>query len=374
MRVRLLPALLVAVALVACTPAELPQASPEEVGLTWRECPVQTFSCEAEEVCLGELPPRVGDDARLGARSPEGFELTIDADTYRTRHLELGVIDPYLLLRNGQPVSLLWGEFVVYDPEISLQRIAGKAAWEFSDPRQATVIYDGQDLRRVYGLDAVYRPHELAGKLAFIGRKAGEYFLVYDGRRVGPAFDEVHIAYCCEAVLYAPRGGEGGYRFWGRRGDDLYVVEVAADAGELAFYLIAEPRRPAELAGVDLGSLALQPEPILAPEDIVAYHWAEHTLQVTPEAAARLTALEVPTYGVPFAACVGAEPVYLDAFWTPFSSQSYDDVVIEMWPGGPREALPIELGYPWSPEPAPVPDPRSDGRVRQALEASGKLR
>ena len=242
MKTRLLPGLLLAAMLVSCGPAPaLPHVSPEEAGLTWRECPAGAMSRKVEEACLGEFPSRPGagergGGLRMGVRTEGGLRLTIGADTYRTLHLRLDAIpawpwDPYVLFQNHWPVAILWGQFQAYDPEISLHSVAGKAAGEVADPRQATIIYDGQDLRRVYGLDAAYRPHELAGQLVFVGRKGGEYFLVYDGQRVGPAFDEISIAYCCEAVLYAPRGGYEAYRFWGRRDGQSYVVAVAAEAG-----------------------------------------------------------------------------------------------------------------------------------------------
>jgi len=136
--------------------------------------------------------------------------------------------DPYVLLKNGWPAGLLFGEFVTYDPDLSLQEIAGQPTWEFADARQATVIYGGRDLRRVYGLQATYAPYELEGRLTFIGKRGGRYVLVYDGRQVGPAFDDVTIAYCCEIMLYSAAGGEGRYRFWGERDGQRYVVEVAA--------------------------------------------------------------------------------------------------------------------------------------------------
>jgi len=227
--------LLLSAVLAACGRAgPLPSVTPEEAGLSWRECAVSSFDLAQAEACLGLQRPYKSDAerARLGTRGATGLHLTLGGDTYETRHLGLGFIpawpwDPYVLLKNGRPLSLLLGEFQVYDPDRSLQEIAGQAAWEFADPRQATVIYGGRDLRRVYGLEAAYAPYELGGRLAFIGKRDGRSFLVCDGRQVGPAFDEITIAYCCEIMLYSAGGGEGRYRFWGRRGDQLYVVEVA---------------------------------------------------------------------------------------------------------------------------------------------------
>lgn len=231
---RLWLALIPLLLLAGCTakPALVP-ATPEEAGLVWRECAATALESSQAEACLGPRPAFGDvDKARWATRTGSGLHLAIGADTYETRHLGLGVIpawpwDPYILLKNGRPLRALLGEFAAYDPDLSLQRIAGKAAWEFADPRQATIIYDGQDLRALYGLEGAYAPYELGGELAFIGKREGRYALIYGGQQVGPAFDRMPIAYCCEAMLYSPRGAEGRYRFWGWRGDTLYAVEVA---------------------------------------------------------------------------------------------------------------------------------------------------
>lgn len=370
--------LFLAMLLTGCvrTPAGLLQVSPEEAGLLWQECEVTGFDLAQAEACFGPWPERSeAEVARYSTRTATGLRLTIGSDVYETRHFGLGIIpgwpcDPYVLLKNGRPVSLLWGEFLVYDPDVSLQEIAGKAAWEFSDPHQATIVYNGQDLRRVYGLQAAYCPYELGGKLAFIGKRAGCYFLVYDGRQVGPAFDDVTIAYCCESVLYSPRGAGGHYRFWGERGGKQLAVEVTSSGKEFAIYLLAETLSPVEAAQADLRTLEREEEPILSSEDIVAYDWETHEITLTPAAIERIRALKVPTSGIPFVVCVGREPIYQGAFWTAFSSQSYDGVVIETL-RVEQGSMRIALGYP-GPDFYQGQDPRSDGRILQALEEAGK--
>ena len=96
-------------------------------------------------------------------------------------------------------------------------------------------------------------------------------------------------------------------------------------------------------------------------------------MELTPEAYERLRALAVPVDGLPFVVRVGDETIYRGALWTPISSLSYEGIVI-MQPFDPAgRTVRLELGYP-SPQFARGEDPRSDGRIRAALEQAGKLR
>ena len=49
-----------------------------------------------------------------------------------------------------------------------------------------------------------------------------------DGRKVGPGFEQVTIAYCCETMLYSVQFGQGRYQFRGTRAGVEYIVEVRA--------------------------------------------------------------------------------------------------------------------------------------------------
>ena len=113
---------------------------------------------------------------------------------------------------------------------------------------------------------------------------------------------------------------------------------------------------------------------VVSTADIVSYTWASHTLELAPAAYRRIEVMLPPTSGTAFAACVGRACVYTGAFWPAYSSQSYDGVVINVapvWPGAGR--IQISLGYPGG-DFFKGPDPRSDSRIREALERAGKLR
>ncbi len=226
------------VALLTCCgfrqPEALPAANPEDVGLHWHECAVSApYTWAQAEACFGHPMPlsRSEERDRWGERlGSEGWRLTIGADTYETR-ATIAFLPPrswYTLSRNGVLLANLWGEFTAYSPNISLQNVAGKAVWEFADHRGGTVVYDGRDLRRKYGLSGAYRPYGLGDALILVGKRDGRYFVVYDGRQVGPEFEEILIAYCCEPLAWSVQASQGRYLFWGIRAGQSYVVEITS--------------------------------------------------------------------------------------------------------------------------------------------------
>lgn len=248
--------------LAGCAPGAPPALatiSPEAAGLTWRECP-HTADWAALAACLGHpLPlPTEAEKAGVSVDSEQGHRLQIGADVYETREalglfrnssafyeegrlpgwarLVAGVSpNRYTLYRNGQPIASLPGVRCAFDghsPDRSLADIGGRAAWAFYDfdLEQATVVYDGQDVRALYGVDRAIAPYEVGGKLIFLASRGTESFVVYDGRRVdaGPLGVGTTLALCCEGALYNPRYGGGSYVFWASRDGASICVEVAA--------------------------------------------------------------------------------------------------------------------------------------------------
>ncbi len=222
----------------ACRPQEskLPSsAEPDDAGLVWHECALShaLFDWKEAESCFGHPMPLLNDDekANYGERiDDENLQLVVGQDVYRTevKGSLLPMRQRYVLYRNEKPIATLRGEFGAHSPNISLQNVDGKSAWEFADEHIATIVYDGQDVRHLYGLDAAYRPYKLADKLVFIAQKDGRYFVVYNGFKIGPDFDQIVIAYCCESILYSVQSGQGKYLFNGSRGGQHYIVEITA--------------------------------------------------------------------------------------------------------------------------------------------------
>jgi hypothetical protein len=209
-------------------------AGVEAAGLSWRECPVQPDVAEwrQAEACFGH-PALASDDAdraHAGVRTAHGYRLTIGPDVYETRAIATPIpsLSLYALSVNGRLRKLFLGRFTTYSPDLGLVDLAGRAAWTFDDGRLATVVYDGVDLRTANGFEAVYAPYAMRGKLIFVARQDDQSFVVYDGRRLGPVFDHILIAYCCEPAAYSARGASGRYTLWGERDGIRYMVEVSA--------------------------------------------------------------------------------------------------------------------------------------------------
>jgi len=95
-----------------------------------------------------------------------------------------------------------------------------------------TLLVDGEDARELYGLDAAFRPYELGGKLIFVGERGLRRFVVYDGQRLGPTFDGIAVAHCCEGTLTSVQLGSGRYVFWAWQEGGGFVVEITEE-GEL---------------------------------------------------------------------------------------------------------------------------------------------
>jgi hypothetical protein len=203
------------------------------LGLVWTECRTPGYPQPSwGPGCGDELDWSADPSAPPGTTTDElgGRRLAIGPDVYEVTH-----DDPpnsllhYVLHENGAPVAALAGRFWAHPPSVDLVNLAAKAAWEFDDEdRQATVIYDGRDLRDAYHLDTVRRPHIVGGKLIAIGSRAGRSFVVYDGRQVGPDFDRVYVYHCCEAAITASvRMGRDAYGFIGARNGAAVGVVIS---------------------------------------------------------------------------------------------------------------------------------------------------
>ena len=141
-------------------------------------------------------------------------------------------------------------------------------------------------------------------------------------------------------------------------------------------YLVASSQiAPADLYRYELDELRLAEAPLLVTEDFESYDWEQHSFFLTEAAYARLIAAfsgGLPMSGLPFVIVSNGERIYAGAFWTPASSLSFDGVVI-LQPLDPAGSIMfIRLGYP-TPDAFTGEDPRSDPRLKEALEEAGVL-
>jgi hypothetical protein len=149
-----------------------------------------------------------------------------------------------------------------------------------------------------------------------------------------------------------------------------------SSVGVFDVYLVEQDISPEQMRNTNLAELQLEEAPLLSVDDIVAYRWEIHEMELSNSASKRLARLErsIPLGGgLPFVICAGGEPIYGGALWTSYSSATYDGIVIDVYPAESGQPIPIRLGYP-TPEWFTGEDLRSDSRIYRALEEAGKLR
>ena len=119
---------------------------------------------------------------------------------------------------------------------------------------------------------------------------------------------------------------------------------------------------------------------VIAADDVLAYEWASHTLTLKPKVRKNLfeKLKGKLLHGEPFIVSVGGKVVYQGNWKSVLSSIPCTTPVImldgrALDPKLGEDQVRIELGYP-SKDYFKGEDPRGDQRVRNALEASGKLK
>ncbi len=150
-------------------------------------------------------------------------------------------------------------------------------------------------------------------------------------------------------------------------------AKATAHASEVAIYLPAQPMSGAAMLAADLNALDLQPEPVIAADEIISYSPATHDLVLSSAAIERIAKMKVPVNGVGFVICVDKEPLVAGAFWALYSSLSFDGLTIQVPVLGNADHVHLYSGYP-SVDSALPDDPRDDPRLLKALQDAGKLR
>ncbi len=149
-----------------------------------------------------------------------------------------------------------------------------------------------------------------------------------------------------------------------------------SSAGVFDVYLVEQDISLEQMTDTNLAELQLEETPLLSVEDIIAYCWETHEIELSDSASARVARLErsiLSHAGLPFVVCAGGEPIYCGVLWTSYSSATYDGIVIDVYPAELGQPVPIRLGYP-SPAWFTGEDLRSDPRIYRSLEEAGKLK
>ncbi|MFC1894123.1 hypothetical protein ACFLYR_08975 [Chloroflexota bacterium] len=138
-----------------------------------------------------------------------------------------------------------------------------------------------------------------------------------------------------------------------------------------AVYLLARDIPVSDMPAIS--HLELADRPLFSLADIVSYSRTTHGIELNPKAIEKLLNLEVPVNGKVFVVCVDGQPIYWGTFWVPYSSMSFDGVIISKPLSPEQVTVKLELGYP-SGSHFSGKDPRSDPIIMQSLEEAGKLR
>lgn len=213
-----------------------PTIIPVGNGLTLSECVVPYDDYAGTESDMkflescNEIPIRNEDDKkRMGERieNQNGFSdwrITIGNDYFETKSDDLSRgCCSYQLLKNGKVILEISPGFWSSDPNRGFWNIGGKLVWELGG-FTSVIVVDGVNYNEKNDLEGSYFPYEIKGKLIYIARKNGRFYIVYDEKIIGAEFDSISMAYCCGmiSVYY----GSGQYWFVGRRGGTKFVVSI----------------------------------------------------------------------------------------------------------------------------------------------------
>ena len=113
---------------------------------------------------------------------------------------------------------------------------------------------------------------------------------------------------------------------------------------------------------------------LISQNDILAYDIDRHVMTLAPGVRDRISPSQSLIGGSPFEVCVEGVTQYSGRFTTSLSSQSIDDVVIDlMAPGLDDNQLQISLGYPTRECYTHKNDPRESETVIAALRSMNKV-
>ncbi|APV43470.1 hypothetical protein Dform_00107 [Dehalogenimonas formicexedens] len=137
-----------------------------------------------------------------------------------------------------------------------------------------------------------------------------------------------------------------------------------------AIYLTKNDISPAMLPAMNY--IGLADAPLISGDDVVSYNAETHEIRLSDQAFIKITQIEVPTAGKSFVVCVDKQIMYVGAFWTPISSQSFDGITIMKPLTTDPKTITVRLGYPIASFFKGY-DQRSNPKIIDALEKAGKL-
>ncbi len=174
-----------------------------------------------------EMPDEAIDSDSYGQRirgdALDDLRLIIGSDVYEANGTWHPHTIDYELFKNGAVIARASATFTTFDPNRALRNIGGKPVWELiSEP--PVIFVDGVNFNEKYHLDGSFFPHSIKDKLIYIAKKENQFQIVYDGKPIGPEFDEISMAYCC--AKFSVIEGNEQYWFLGRRDGMQYAIAI----------------------------------------------------------------------------------------------------------------------------------------------------
>jgi hypothetical protein len=339
-----------------------------------------TVSCQAGDPVP---PPKDVDNAAWSVMVRDmQAGLTLQDQHYPYRPGDTLTFNIYLLNAKNESVTLTIQEPAAWTPTIQKERggpaeLAPDNTTDGPLPTERQVTLTPENPKVLVGkvqlkLDATPKDKP-AGPHAYL--PPGQYYIAWTGRVKEPGQAngfEVTTA----GLLTFVAGPEAAEKARGK--PPAPVPAEAGKAHSVAVYLAADPMYAGQAEKVPLAAIKLDEQPLLTDADIVVYNWEDHLIQLTPEAFTALgrlyNELVKGRSNRAFVVVADGQRCYLGAFDSMLSSY------IPMTP----------MAHPWTSRAQPAPanairirppssypggeDTRSDPRLRQALEALGKLR
>jgi hypothetical protein len=139
--------------------------------------------------------------------------------------------------------------------------------------------------------------------------------------------------------------------------------------GNINVFLLDEYKTADNSSRILSDDIVLSDEPLFYYSDLLEYNANEYAFKLTPAASEKLGDL----YGSAFAVTLGKEIIYTGYFWSGFSSQSVDWLIVEILRAEVDSELVVQLGYPGILEGWTIPDSRNDKRILSVFARDNKL-
>jgi hypothetical protein len=143
--------------------------------------------------------------------------------------------------------------------------------------------------------------------------------------------------------------------------------------GGVEIFLITDFTTLNGSAQINESSVTTKTSPLIYYSEIVSYNPQTYSFEITEAAKKRITKIQFPVHGTPFALKVDGELIYTGYFWPSYSSASCQWTVIDPTFLYLRNKLTVEMGYPGTFTDILQYDRRNDSRILNKLERDNKI-